>query len=262
LRRHCRPSRQRARVLESTAWVLFFPGEILSPLQSSCLATMSLLLSRQKNRPSLHHSPRTPVNRAALPWYGCLHLCPSVPLPPPPPFSLSPRHPGGSDCIGGGGRWGTPRRASLSSSGGECWSDVAAGRACGGSGGGPTGGVRGGQRRRRGRGSGPDNKDKAGARAVSANGRAAHDGNGGNYDNGEDNYDYNDDIDDYVDINVRGCGRDAGGRFALGPAFQPTASAAARGGPPSLSTMFAPPLHFVHWGGGFLGARSERPEQG
>lgn len=112
----------------------------------------------------------------------------------------------------------------------------------GGDGGGSSGGnLRRNDSSRRRRGGSDDDDDEV--RVVNADGRAMDDDD-------DDDYDYDDD-DDGDD------GRDPGGRGVVGPALHHASNAvAAARGPPSLSTMFAPPLHLVHRAGGFQGARN------
>ena len=131
-----------------------------------------------------------------------------------------------------------------------------AGRA-GGGGGDYSSGNDGGRRRR----GGDDDDD--GARVANADGRGMDDNDDDDDDvddddnDGEDDYDYDNGGDD-DDGGGGGPRADAGGRGVAGPAFPAPAAAAAASarGPPSLSTMFAPPLHLVHRAGGFHGARN------
>ncbi|KAL3816616.1 hypothetical protein ACHAXA_000740 [Cyclostephanos tholiformis] len=77
-------------------------------------------------------------------------------------------------------------------------------------------------------------------------------------DDDDEDYDYDDEDDFDNNDNDDDDGHNMGGRGAVVPAPRnPNAIAvSARGPPPSLSTMFAPPLHLVHRAGGFMGARN------
>jgi hypothetical protein len=111
-------------------------------------------------------------------------------------------------------------------------------------GGGNSRGNDGGGRRRR---DSSDNIDNDGAQVANADGLAMDDDDDEDY-----NYDDEDDFDDNDDSR-----NNMGGRGIVGPALRdPNAAAAAARGPPSLSTMFAPPIHLVHRAGGFMGARN------
>lgn len=109
----------------------------------------------------------------------------------------------------------------------------------------------GGVRRRR---DSSEDIDNEGAQVANVDGLAMDDDND---DEDDYNYDDEDDFDDDDDDDNDDSRNNMGGLAVVGPALRdPNAATAAARGPPSLSTMFAPPTHLVHRAGGFMGARN------